>query len=133
MSLNTHTQQLKADFTSNKKQVMWLTKTTEEQYNNFIVDTGKAFFEAHYKQTDWDAIAASKSFWKWWFYNWNLIDDKYILSELYYTNEPNRYSQYRAMHQYVFDEDNANQRLLIADFLSIRNSFLPNYYPEGEE
>ena len=132
----THTQQLKADFASNKKQILWLTKMSEEQYLNFRSDMAKAFVEANYRQEQWGFVIASIAFCKWWIYNWNSIDDKWILEELYHINEPSRCSMYRMMHQYVFDNDDENQELLMKDFLSVRSSFLPSpiiYSPEGEE
>lgn len=122
---HTHTQQLKANFSSNKKQILWLTKMNDEQYENFKLDTGRAFIELHYKTEDVEQLCSSKAFWSWWQYNWNTIDDTLILEQIYATVASSRAYMYRALHQYVFDNNDDAQELLMKDFLSVRNSFLP--------
>lgn len=119
----THSEELKAQFDYNRKQVLWLTKLSEEQYSNFQIDTAKAFVEMHFAGViNIDQLLDTKLFWKWWNYMWNDADDKWILHRLYHTRE-GAYCEYRIQHQYVFDQKSADLKLMLQDFRSMRPAF----------
>lgn len=114
----------RGQFKYNRQQVLYLTGMTQEQYNNFQIDTAKEWVERYYQSImDTDRLLSTIMFWKWWMYHWSGIDDKMILSVLYDAPKKKRLMFYRQLHQYVFDDTDENQKYLITDFRHMRKEF----------
>jgi len=122
-----HADYIKYQFDYNRKQVFWLTKINEQQYESFQIDTGKAFAERYLQgKIDTDALMKTKLFWQWWCYMWNNADEKFIIAELYriFSAKPELcYGYYRELHQYVFAEGTNDFEILMADFRNLRDQF----------
>lgn len=117
-------QELKSQFTYNRKQVLFLTAITEQEYENFRIDTARAWVERFFRNIDVDALMSNCSlFWKWWNYNWNTLDDNGIVEQLYGYSAGSRYVAYRQMHQMVFEANSTETEQLISDFKSMRYDF----------
>lgn len=108
----------------NKKSVLYLTTMTEEQYNNFQIDTARAWLEFYWGGLlSIDNLYRTNIFWRWWICAWNEADDKFILKALYDTHNSKRNSRYRELHQYVFDTNSMYQQFLMSDFRHMRVQF----------
>lgn len=119
----THSDTLKAQFTYNRLQVLWLTDMTEEEYSNFQIDTAKAWADRYWSDAyDVDKLLASSNFWNWWTYSWQTADDLYFIKLLYAKEPLQRYSSYRKLHQYVFNHASTHQQLLLKDFRTVKES-----------
>ena len=130
----THTETLKGQFNYNRKQVLWLTDMTEEEYNNFQIDTAKAWTERYWTDVyDVDQLLTSTLFWQWWGYTWNDIDERSMLRQLYSIEPPHRHSSYRAMHQYIFNPASSEQQSMIHDFRSLYSAFAKEYQLKQKE
>ncbi len=120
----THAKQLKAQFSYNRKQVMWLTGMNEAEYINFQVDTAKAWVDRYWADIiDADSLFACAMFWSWWHFAWDQADDTMIITPLFSIKKQERHTSYRAMHQYIFNESSQEVQWLIADFRNMRSEF----------
>ena len=120
----THANKLKGQFDYNTKQVLWLTDMTDMEYQNFQIDTAKAWIDRYWADVyEGDTLIGSSLFWKWWAYAWHHADDTVILPILYATPPNGRHSSYRAMHQYIFNQANEDQQWLMQDFKNLRPEF----------
>lgn len=114
----------RGQFKYNRQQVLYLTGMCQEQYNNFQIDTAKAWVERYWQKImNVDALLNTTSFWQWWMYQWNVIDDKCIVAALYDVEKEKRLSFYRQLHQYVFQDNSADQDYLMHDFRAMRKEF----------
>jgi hypothetical protein len=118
------TSKLLAQNRYNKKSVLYLTTMTEDQYNNFQIDTARAWLEFYWSGVlSIDDLYRTKIFWRWWMCAWNEADDKFILPALYSTHKSKRNTRYRELHQYVFDSNSLHQQFIMADFRHMRGEF----------
>ena len=107
----------KAQFSYNRKQVEYLCGITSQEYLNFQTETGKSWLEAYWcRAIDIEALVSCTAFWNWWCYHWNSIDNRSIVMDMYKVKAGSRYSWYRQMHQYVFDENSSHREFLMKDF-----------------
>lgn len=114
----------KAQISYNKKQVCFLTGISENELMDFRLDMAKAWADHYWKhQVNVDALLTSEGFWAWWNWQWNSIDDKAIIQDMYGLNPESRYAYYRQTHQYVFDNSSNHQRHLMQDFADMLPSF----------
>lgn len=116
-----HAEKLKSQFTYNRKQVLFLTGISEQEYQNLQIDTARAWIERYCYGLSIDALLNCTLFWKWWNYMWNEADDDAILSQVY--EAESKYYTYRMLHQYVFDNASVRQQQLLGDFKAMRYDF----------
>jgi hypothetical protein len=122
MENTNHAAQLRAQFSYNRIQVLYLTGLTEQQYYEFVTTTlhdWLSIFQPLYTSEDW---WRSPSLENWWYFQWNRFDDS-ILEYLYAANDSKRRYFYRAMHQEKFDPDSPSGHLLLQDFRAQRGRF----------
>lgn len=120
-NMTTHSDKLKGQFSYNKKQVLWLTDMTEQEYHDFQTDTAKAWADRNWADVyNTDNLIVTNTFWGWWKYNWNKADDDCIIAVLYTIQSNARFTRYRELHQYVFNTACVEQQYLLADFKSLR-------------
>jgi len=113
-----------SQFEYNKVQVLYLTGMTDEQYNTFQIDTGKAWVEFYCKNIiDTRALLVTSVFWGWWILQWNNADEDSILRTIYGIPQAQRHTLYRQLHQYVFDANNISQRYMAKDFTCMVSYF----------
>lgn len=114
----------RGQFKYNRQQVLFLTGMTQAQYNNFQIDTAKAWTERFFQRImNTDALLNTTLFWQWWMYQWNCIDDKALLLSLYEMPKEKRHIYYRQLHQYVFDTTDNHQKHLMNDFRHMQKEF----------
>lgn len=118
-----HIKQLQAQFTYNTKQVLWLTGLSQQGYEKFMADTAAAFADHVSALCTPQTLLECPLFLGWWFHNWHMADDRFILPALYETTN-NRYAEYRVLHQYCFNPTDPNAMRLFADFRNLLPSFL---------
>lgn len=117
-------QSLKSVYDHNKKQVLWLTGTTEEQYFSFMTETAFSWLEHYYKNIiNINALIESDMFLQWWKAHWYLRDDRMFLNLLYRDAPHLRYMKYRQYHQYVFDCKMPETINTQKDFRAMRSNF----------
>ncbi len=120
----THADTLQGQYSYNRKQVLFLARITEEEYQNFHIDTAKAWVERFWNGIyDDNELLNSSTFWKWWNYSWNHADENIVIPALYAVNPVARHTTYRAMHQYVFNLASPDMRFLMEDFKSLKDEF----------
>lgn len=119
-----HAIKTRGQFKYNRAQILYLTGMDDQQFNNFQIDTAKAWVERYWQNLlDIDTLLNCVEFWRWWMYQWNLVDDRAIIQNLYVVHSNQRLAAYRQMHQYVFDGSDHLSELLSADFRAMRKDF----------
>lgn len=98
-----HIQQQRQLFAINKREVLKLLRWDELAYHQFQYDQAFAYlFETFRMDEYWiKYITQTPEFWKFWINEWNLIDARYFIPQVYDATE--RAEQlYRKMHQPQF-------------------------------
>ena len=113
---------LNAQFSYNKKQILFLTKIDEDAYDSFVQTTGLDWLEQFVKYVDVRELSVNPYFWAWWKYQWNMDDTKFI--DLLYETKEGKLWYYRTLHQYCFDDKQKPAKNLMDDFISFLDDFL---------
>lgn len=122
MENTNHAAQLRAQFSYNRIQVLYLTGLTEQQYYEFVTATlhdWLSIFQPLYDTEEW---RLSQQLENWWYFQWNRFDDA-ILEDLYAAAESKRRYLYRMLHQEKFDAETMSGSVLLADFRNQRSRF----------
>lgn len=106
------------------KQVLFLCKMTEQEYNDFIMEMADTWLNRMFGHLpNKEQLLGSMTFWKWFKMHWQDRDDRYFLDALYGIVENYRYVKYRQFHQVMFDKEQTVSSFLYNDFLDMYKTF----------
>lgn len=104
MSQTTHIDDVRIERDYERKQVLWLTKMTEEELDGFMFETGIAWMEKFLVMHPDLAkeLLGYEELWQWWRNEWARVDHWQVLPQLYKAHATGRYAEYRMAHQQIF-------------------------------
>jgi len=119
---------LTGQFAANKKAVLWLTGMSEQAYADFNYCTLCDWIDfmlpaLNGQRQNSMRLMDSELLKKWWYYNWHLADDSFILDYLYKAEREDCLVRYRRLHQYVFDRKHTYFKYLAEDFNTLLVDF----------
>ncbi|WP_346237736.1 hypothetical protein ABDK00_001495 [Niabella insulamsoli] len=122
--MNTPTIKLNQQYTYNLKQVLFATQMDEEELGHLITETADTWLRRFFKgKIDHDSVLHNAAFRKWWRMHWLDRDDRFFLTKVYESPEDFRFSQYRMLHQCVFNLLQPSTQFMYQDFLDMREVF----------
>lgn len=119
-----HSATLRAQYSSNKLNVLYLTNMDDDSYRGFVFEIAHTWLKTYFADVvDVEALINSEFFWKWFINNWNYLDDTVYLPQLWNASKSARLSLYRQLHQEIFDTDNIHSHYIQEDFTALMDEW----------
>jgi hypothetical protein len=96
-----HIEFMRRQYSYNLKQVLWLTKMSEELWKQLVFEQGIKWLTLHTGETGerLRVLLSQPTVWDWWLNNWRIMDSETFLPALYHVPAAERAVRYREMHE----------------------------------
>ena len=97
--LPTHIEAMRREYLYMRKQIIWLTGISYEDYQNLMYDTALRWLTEYTNLANVSAVLAQPEVWKWWLLEWDLRDHTHNLHKLYNIPRQMRGGLYKTWHR----------------------------------